>query len=225
MENNISEQLLEWNRNRFFGKYRGLVTDNNDPTNRGRVKVHVPAVLGDLESWAMPCIPYAGENIGIFMMPKLKAGVWVEFEGGDPSFPIWTGGFWADNELPKNEKGDTVTPSLKAIRSETGLMVTMNDTEQVITLSDEDGSNIMTIEVEKGKIRIEGNLKVVVEAPQIELVENATHPVVFGDELMTYLNTLVQLFNTHTHMSPFPPVPQFPPPVRPVLLSNIVKSG
>ena len=54
MNEQLTEQLLEWVRNRYFSKYRGTVTDNQDPTNRGRVKVRVPAVLGDLQTWAMP---------------------------------------------------------------------------------------------------------------------------------------------------------------------------
>ena len=50
--------------NRKFGKYRGLVVDNNDPTNRGRLQVSVPAVLYDVHVWAMPCVPYAGPRYG-----------------------------------------------------------------------------------------------------------------------------------------------------------------
>jgi len=234
MDPQLIEQLMDWTRNRYFGKYRGTVVDNQDPTNRGRVKVRVPSVLKDLNVWAMPCLPYAGNNVGVFMVPEPGAGVWVEFEAGDLSYPIWTGGFWADGEVPKNEKGTEATPSLRIIRSEKGLLVSFDDAAQVLTLSDEDGSNIMTIEVQQGKIKIKGNLKVVVEAPQIELVENATHPVVFGDELMTYLNQIVQIYQSHTHpgelalgvlpVTPAPPVPPLPPPT-PSLLSIKVKAG
>jgi len=234
MDPQLIEQLMDWTRNRYFGKYRGTVVDNQDPTNRGRVKVRVPSVLKDLNVWAMPCLPYAGNNVGVFMVPEPGAGVWVEFEAGDLSYPIWTGGFWADGEVPKNEKGTEATPSLRIIRSEKGLLVSFDDAAQVLTLSDEDGSNIMTIEVQQGKIKIKGNLKVVVEAPQIELIENATHPVVFGDELMTYLNQIVQIYQSHTHpgelalgvlpVTPAPPVPPLPPPT-PSLLSLKVKAG
>ncbi|MEM1319229.1 MAG: phage baseplate assembly protein V [Bacteroidota bacterium] len=232
---NLTNQLLDWVRNRYFGKYRGTVVDNVDPTLRGRVKVQVPAVLGDLQVWALPCLPYTGDGVGTYTIPAEDTAVWVEFEGGDPSYPIWTGGFWTDGELPKNEKGiPTAGPNLKIIRSEQGLMVTMDDQAQVLTLSDENGDNIMTFEVMQGKITVKGKIKVVVEAPQIELVENATHPVVFGDELMTYLNQLVTLFNSHMHpgelalgslpVTPAPPMPQFTPPT-PSLISVKVKSG
>lgn len=94
------EQVLDWLRSRFFSKYRGTVTDNADPTKRGRLKVEVPAVLGDLAVWAMPCVPYAGKGVGFYSLPEAGTGVWVEFEAGDPSYPVWTGCFWGDNELP-----------------------------------------------------------------------------------------------------------------------------
>lgn len=228
MANNQTDQLVDWIRNRYFGKYRGVVTDPKDPTNRGRLKVRVPAVLADLESWAMPCVPYAGKGIGAYVLPEVGSGVWVEFEQGDPSYPIWTGCFWADNELPKDEKGKAAVPPMKIIRSQKGLMVKLDDQKQELTLSDQNGNNIVTIEVQKGKITVKGKMKVVVEAPQIELVENATHPVVFGDTLLSYLNQLVQLFNAHVHpATPSPTGPPVPPlqPPAPTVLSNKVKSG
>jgi len=83
------------NSQRFFGKYRGLVTQNIDPEMRGRVMVQVPDVLGMIpSSWALPCVPVAGIQAGCFMVPPLGSQVWVELEPGDPNYPIWTGGFW-----------------------------------------------------------------------------------------------------------------------------------
>jgi len=80
---------------RYFGKYRGMVIDNTDPKQIGRVMVQVPDVLGETtSSWAMPCMPLAGMSAGIFAVPSIGSQVWVEFEQGDPDYPIWTGGFW-----------------------------------------------------------------------------------------------------------------------------------
>ncbi len=80
---------------KFFGKYRGLVLNNIDPEQRGRIMVQVPDVLGlGLSSWAMPCVPMAGIQMGAYFVPLIGSGVWVEFEGGNPDYPIWTGGFW-----------------------------------------------------------------------------------------------------------------------------------
>lgn len=86
----------------FFGKYRGWVVDSRDPMNRGRLRVKTPAVLGDKEVWAMPCVPYAGEGVGFVFRAQVGTGVWVEFEAGDPSAPIWSGFYWADGQLPAN---------------------------------------------------------------------------------------------------------------------------
>ncbi|WP_329280384.1 phage baseplate assembly protein V [Streptomyces sp. NBC_01451] len=80
---------------RFYGKYRGSVVDNVDPLGRGRLLVSVPDVFGLFPtSWAMPCVPLAGLRSGMFVVPPQRAGVWVEFEGGNPDHPIWTGFFW-----------------------------------------------------------------------------------------------------------------------------------
>jgi hypothetical protein len=81
--------------NRYYGKYRGLVIENIDPEQIGRVLVQVPDVLGETpSSWAMPCVPAAGIQAGCFIVPPIGSQVWVEFEQGDPDYPIWTGGFW-----------------------------------------------------------------------------------------------------------------------------------
>jgi uncharacterized protein involved in type VI secretion and phage assembly len=100
IQDDLTQELLTWVRGHFFGKYRGTVSDNSDPSNRGRLKVRVPSVLGDVESWAMPCVPYAGDGVGFYSLPETGTGIWVEFEAGDPSYPVWVGCFWGDNELP-----------------------------------------------------------------------------------------------------------------------------
>jgi uncharacterized protein involved in type VI secretion and phage assembly len=228
------DDLAEALEGRFFGKYRATIVDNNDPTGRARVKVRVPAVMGDAETWALPCLPLAGPGMGAYLIPEVGAGVWVEFEAGDPSYPVWTGCFWGDDQRPTDNAGTDASPTLKVIRSKEGLMVTMNDADQVITVSDSDGRNVVTIEVVAGKITVKGATKAIIEAPLIELVENATHPVVFGDQLMNYLNSVVQTYQTHMHpgelaagfipVTPAPPVPPLPPPT-PALLSQKVKTG
>jgi hypothetical protein len=220
---------------RHYGKHRGLVTDNADPLNRGRVRAKVPEVLQDIESgWALPSAPYAGDGVGVWTIPPVGAGVWIEFEAGDPDRPIWAGCWWADGERPKDRAGSAATPPLKIIRSEQGLMVTLDDDDRTMALSDEHGDNVLTIEVTQGKITVKAMTKVVVEAPKIELVESSTHPVVFGDELLSYLNQLVNIYSTHVHpgelalgvlpVTPAPPVPPFPP-ATPALISSRVTTG
>jgi uncharacterized protein involved in type VI secretion and phage assembly len=81
--------------NKYYGKYRGTVINNIDPLQTGRIQVSVPDVTGLIPStWAMPCLPLAGKQMGTYMVPQIGSGVWVEFEQGNPEFPIWTGCFW-----------------------------------------------------------------------------------------------------------------------------------
>ena len=81
--------------NRYYGKYRGTVINNIDPEQRGRIMAVVPAVQGlTPTSWALPCVPIAGKQNGVYVVPQIGDGVWIEFEQGDPDYPIWVGGFW-----------------------------------------------------------------------------------------------------------------------------------
>lgn len=234
MEYPQTDHYLEFARSHYFGKHRGLVTDNDDPTHRGRLKVTVPAVLGDLEVWAMPCVAYAGDGMGFYNLPEERTGVWIEFEAGDPSYPIWTGCFWEDDQLPEDQTGTEASLPLKILRTKAGLLLAIDDDSQTIALSDDQGNNLLTINASSGEIKIQASSKVIVEAPQIELVENSTHPLVFGDTLLQYLGQLVTTFNSHMHpgelalgvmpVTPMPPVPPFTPP-DPSMLSTKVKNG
>lgn len=87
---------------KFYGKYRGTVINNIDPMQMGRIQVMVPDVSNFIPtSWAMPCVPFAGIQSGVYVVPTIGAGVWVEFEQGDPDYPIWVGGFWGSPaEIP-----------------------------------------------------------------------------------------------------------------------------
>ncbi len=222
------------NGTRHYGKFRGIVSDNDDPRHQGRLKAKVPDVLGEVETgWALPAAAYAGSETGVFAIPSPDAGVWIEFEAGDVSRPIWSGAWWASDKAPKDESGSAATPDVKIIRSEEGLMLALHDDSKTIAVSDSDGKNIVKIEVQGGKVTVKASTKVILEAPSIELVENASHPLVFGDQLNTYLQQIVQMFNSHMHpgqacavgpVTPAPPTPMLSAPT-PDMLSNKVKTG
>ena len=125
---------LQRSETQFFGKYRGRVLSNKDPLGRGRLRVQVPQVLEGSAVWAMPCVPYAGKERGFFAMPDVGTGVWVEFEAGDPSFPIWTGCFWNENDIPGSDSG----PEIKFFRT------------KKFTLRIDDGTGEVTIENDSG---------------------------------------------------------------------------
>jgi uncharacterized protein involved in type VI secretion and phage assembly len=123
--------LVERVRGRFYGKYRGTVT-TVDAKHVPRIKAKVPAVLGDTPTgWCMPCVPYAGKEVGIGFIPEEGAGVWIEFEGGDVSFPIWSGCYWHDKELPKR-----LAPDVKVIRTPSNAQIELDDKNKTITITD-----------------------------------------------------------------------------------------
>ena len=143
----------------FFGKYRGKVEGNVDPLQQGRVQVSVPAVLGDGRmSWAMPCSPYAGSQVGLFTIPPVGANVWVEFEAGSPDYPIWSGCFWGVGEVPASP----AIADKKVLK--TGAVT--------FELSDVPGGGGLTIEVAPPAVATQ--LKIVMNSSGIELTNGSS---------------------------------------------------
>lgn len=98
---NLLIRVAEFQRSRHFGKYRATVSDISDPDDMLRIKATVPAVYGDTDSpWALPAIPFAGPSHGLVLLPEVGDGVWIEFEGGDISRPIWSGCWFSRNQRP-----------------------------------------------------------------------------------------------------------------------------
>jgi uncharacterized protein involved in type VI secretion and phage assembly len=192
--------LLERVTDRFYGKYRGFVRDNADPLNLGRVKAAIPEVLGEVTSgWALPCAPYAGSGLGFFAIPPNGARVWIEFEGGDVSRPVWTGTWWGEGDVPSDERKTQARPPQKILRSESGLLIVLDDADERISISDIDGANLVTVKVREKTIEIRAGKKVVLEAQQIKHGAGAAQKAVHGDQLLTYLNQLVTALNGHIH--------------------------
>jgi uncharacterized protein involved in type VI secretion and phage assembly len=135
----------------FYGKYRGVVTDNRDPLMLGRIRAKVEDVLGDQESgWAVPSVPYAGKSVGLFLIPPTKTSVWIEFEHGNPDYPIWSGCFWAQGELP-------ATPAVAEMK-------VLKTDACTITLNDLPGAGGITIETSTG-------MKIVITVTGIEITD------------------------------------------------------
>lgn len=149
---------------RYYGKYRGSVINNVDPMVTGRIQAIVPDVSSvALTSWAMPCFPMAGIQTGNVAVPPIGAGVWIEFERGDPDYPIWTGCFWGSaaevptlalagiptspNVVLQTQAQNTLmlsdVPGTGGImlKSTTGAMIVINDTG--ITISNGKGATIV----------------------------------------------------------------------------------
>ena len=166
----------------YFGKYRGTVTENKDSQSIGRIRVNVPAVMGDKDTWANPCFPYAGKGAGVLVIPPKGSNVWVEFEGGNIDYPIWVGGFFVSKSDAQNQpppigpsvdsgteevvmqigKNNTFT-IIDATGDKGGIVLTSNNAsitinDQGITLKDSNGGKI---EIKNGTVSINGNNLVV----------------------------------------------------------------
>ncbi|HUN79654.1 MAG TPA: phage baseplate assembly protein V [Solirubrobacteraceae bacterium] len=119
----------------YFGKYRGKVLSTEDPTVSGKLLCAVAALPGMDLNWATPCVPYAGEGQGLFALPEEGANVWVEFEGGDPEKPIWSGGCWEPGLEPVMPELSPEAPELVNILSSKFCTLALNDTPAVGGLS------------------------------------------------------------------------------------------
>ena len=150
---------------KYFGKYRGMVTLNIDPLQMGRLQVMVPDVAALIpKTWAMPCFPVAGKQMGAYWIPPVGSGVWVEFEHGDPNYPIWVGCFYGSAaEVPALAlAGNPASPSIFLqtqlqttlmlsdlpgptggilLKTTTGALISINDVG--ITISNGKGAVIM----------------------------------------------------------------------------------
>jgi uncharacterized protein involved in type VI secretion and phage assembly len=128
--------LVDRMTNRYYGKYRGTVTDVDADTLR--IKAKVPSVLGTNETgWCVACVPYAGPGIGFAFLPEPGANVWIEFESGDLSYPVWVGCYWQSGDKP-----DGATPTVKAIVTAKGAKLIIDDDGKTITLTDSSNNKV-----------------------------------------------------------------------------------
>lgn len=216
-------RLVEKVDHKFYGKYRGIVIDNNDPENLGRLKVMVPSVLGNdvVTGWAIPCLPYGGAaDQGFFFIPEVNAGVWVEFEAGDLEYPIWVGTFWSKpggaTELPKPADSQS-PPTSKIIKTKKG---------HTIELADKDGDEGIKLLHSKGAIiefssngdiKIETNGKnIIVEGANIKLGVNAAKGLLHFEDFQQLWINFTAIFMSHMHTgnlgAPAPLIPAGPLP-------------
>lgn len=145
MNEELLQDLQASVRGLLWGKYRGTVTEVDAATMR--LKAQVPGALpgGTTTGWCDPCVPYAGKNVGMLMLPDVGAGVWIEFERGDASRPIWVGCFWNQGEVP-----GSASATVKSIVTDAGSLafdngatsVTLQDCQQDSLVFDASGATI-----------------------------------------------------------------------------------
>jgi uncharacterized protein involved in type VI secretion and phage assembly len=165
MDEQLVLDVLDRVRNRFYGKYRGTVTEIEEATLR--IKAKVPAVLGEQATgWCRPCVPYAGPSVGFAFLPEAGTGVWIEFEAGDVSYPIWSGCYWRDDEQPSDAK-----EKVKVLVTVAGHSLTFDDDAGTVTITD---SNDNTVTMDSDGLTLErSGKKVVVASSGIKLNDSS----------------------------------------------------
>jgi hypothetical protein len=199
----LLQQLIERLDNRYYGKYRGYVSNVTDPENTGRIKAYVPRLLGEAETgWCMPCTPYAGPDQGLYTIPDVGAGVWIEFEGGDLSRPLWSGMWWgkpetADigqpdstarfapetSEIPKEAYPDRIVePGVRILKSSLGHYVLLDDRADTARVELRDSLGNRIILDKDGLTILAGNQTTINEGNQVTEVDGTATLRVSGDQ-------------------------------------------
>lgn len=148
----------------YYGNYRGTVVSNKDPQKLGRVQIRVPQIMGDNkgEYWAWPKGQPAGDDFGDFFIPPPGSPVWVEFENGDPSRPIWSGGHWAKSNGAVPEEGKKADPKNRVRKTEEWIFE-MDDEEKKLRVSRKNHADDY-IEIDQdGNVKVGGRGKVTID--------------------------------------------------------------
>ena len=207
------------NRSAFFGKYPGIVVDNQPPEGaskfQGDIKVKVSFILDEtaspIELWAKPCF-----HPGFFFIPEVGDNVWVEFVAGNIDFPVWSGVWYPQGKTPQTSDGQAPVTENKVIRTPSGHVLELDDKGEKVVLLDKnnnkvtlDASGIVITDTNQNQITLDtsgvkiadksGNEAVMdatgvtVKSQAIKLGEAAVEPLVLGNQFLT-------LFNTHMHI-------------------------
>lgn len=170
----------ESNGDKIEGVMVGIVTNNKDTENMGRVKVKFPLSENDDQShWARVATLMAGKDRGSYFLPEVGDEVLVAFEHGDINHPFILGSLWNGNDRPPdtNENGKNDIRKFKSksghefifndekqkekviIHTNAGHTVLLDDTSgaERIEIKDKNGTNTIVLDTVKKAINIESS--------------------------------------------------------------------
>jgi uncharacterized protein involved in type VI secretion and phage assembly len=196
------------------GVVTGFVREIDEANSQ--VRLEFPTLPSQYRSnWAPIAHGMSGGSRGMYFLPENGDEALVAFHNGEFDNPFVLGFLWnGASSPPESDRHNRVilTPGGHTLRFEDtdgakrivlessgGHNLTIDDTAQTVTVSDSSGANRVVIQA-SGTITVQAAAQVVVDAPLISLTSGAAQPLVFGDLLMVYLNTIVDLLKSHTHL-------------------------
>jgi Rhs element Vgr protein len=182
----------------------GVVTNNDDPDNMGRVRVKYPALGPDAEgAWARIASVSAGNARGVMMLPVVGEEVLVAFEHDDTTRPYVLGSLFNGSDLP----GDDLTQNRDgsfAVLSDQKIVATAKDamnltTKQSLTVSAdqniaETAQQSYTIESQQGDISIKSDMgNVTIEGTQSVTLKCGASSIQIGPSGVTVSGPMISL--------------------------------
>jgi uncharacterized protein involved in type VI secretion and phage assembly len=153
---------------RIYGVAVGIVSNNQDPENLGRVRMTFPWLSDEHESgWARIATLMAGSGRGSYFLPEVGDEVLVAFEHGDVRYPYVIGGMWnGQDQAPANNSDGK--NNIRVIHSRSGHLIRLDDTDgsEKIEIIDKTGSNSLTIESSSNNITLTCNGTLKLQATQ-----------------------------------------------------------
>ncbi len=121
--------------NLYYSSYEGQVADNDDPENRGRLKIKCPASYGENtpDIWALPKGMFTGKNIGLYAIPQKGDPLWISFRKGNPKNPIWTYG-----SIPKGYAPDKASKDVFVFQTPKGYQIIIDESKDEILVKKSD---------------------------------------------------------------------------------------
>lgn len=231
---------------RYYGKYAGLVVDNGPPArgaHRGQLKVQVPGLLEDKPDGSgghQPIEVVAAPSFlpGFFFLPEKGAQVWVEFVAGDINCPIWTGVWYPDDGAPQTADGKAPSAHERVIRTPSGQVITLDDTDggQKTVIKDEKNGNTITLDQSGITVEVTGQggsitlkvgptteLKLAADGATLTDVTGSAQGVVLRPLYDWVTTTLMPWLLAHQHVGNMgAPTPLLPAPLAAPAPTSVV---
>ncbi|PCR92241.1 phage baseplate assembly protein V [Natrinema ejinorense] len=173
----------------------GIVTDNEDPKDLGRVKLRFPWRDADDEShWARIATEMAGAEYGTYFLPEIDDEVLVAFENGDIHKPFVIGSLWNGKQKPPRKNGDG-NNDVREVRSRSDHVIAFDDADdgsitirttggneividdsgssETIRIRDDSNDNSITLDSTGGTVAIDAKSEIELSASTISLDGNS----------------------------------------------------